>query len=119
MGRPRDGSVKGTPSVSQASGLLMESLVLFGRLTMPQAGRLACNVMLGDWNELPKSKRKYWMEKAQRLLVNMAGVSPIYSLRWMAQVGSQRHVVSVWYYCGREPKAQLQFDMARPGCEAG
>lgn len=117
MGRQVEGSVNGTPSVVQAAGLLADWLRTFGRLTMPQAGRLCCGLMLGDWNQLPKARRRYFMGKAQRTLINLSRVLPLYSLRWHPRE-SERRVVRVWYYTGREPRAQLAHDLRRPGCDS-
>lgn len=117
MGNPVEGRVLNTPSVGQQHGLLAEWLTRRGRITMPEAGRVAGGLMLGDWNQLPMSERDRWMRRAQQRLENLSGVMPVYALKWPVDA-TRRRVVRVWYYTGREPAVHLQADLARPGCEA-
>lgn len=116
MARGRDDAVAGTPSTQQAAGLLIDWLQAHGRLTMPQAARLCCNQMLGDFNLLGRKERAYWMAKAQRVLENLSRVLPIYCLSWRQYDNAP--AVRVWYYSGKEPGTKLRKDLRRPGCDA-
>jgi len=115
MARGIAASVEGTPSGQQMGGLLMDWLHRRGRLTMPQAARLCCNRMLGDWNCMPRRDRRYWIRRAQCVLENLSRRLPIYNLRWRPHRNGP--VIRVWYLQGKEPMAQLEADLQRPNCD--
>ena len=65
---------------ADAIARLVWHLACYGTLTERMAGRVYANKMLGDWNELEPSRKRYYIERALVILDRISGNGgiPIY-----------------------------------------